>query len=114
MPNPQSASTEVYKMVNARNAVEVALNYSADMFEDEPPEEDDQTITPIRTSSDERDVVLVLDISGSMSGTPIKETRKAASKFIGTVLGQDARIGIVTYDDQAYRGSEFSVNKGMP
>ncbi|MCI5595350.1 MAG: VWA domain-containing protein [Lachnospiraceae bacterium] len=64
-----------------------------------------------KTTSDERDVVLVLDASGSMAGTPLEETKKASSKFINTVLEQDASIGIVTYDEIANRVSEFSMNQ---
>lgn len=63
------------------------------------------------TTSDERDIVLVLDVSGSMSGTPMEETKKASINFIETVLEKDASIGIVTYDNSANRASDFSVNK---
>lgn len=66
---------------------------------------------PIRTTSDERDIVLVLDVSGSMSGTPMQETKKASANFIDTILDEDASIGIVTYDDSSYMLSDFSVNK---
>lgn len=58
--------------------------------------------------SDERNIVLTLDVSGSMSGTPIEETRKASSQFINTVLEEDASIGIVTYDDVSEIASGFS------
>lgn len=66
---------------------------------------------PVRTTSDERDIVLVLDVSGSMSGTPMTETKKASANFIDTILDEDASIGIVTYDDSSYMLSDFSVNK---
>lgn len=58
----------------------------------------------------ERDVVLVLDASGSMSGTPLNETKKAATKFVDTVLEQSANIGIVKYDDKAVVVSPFSTD----
>ena len=47
--------------------------------------------------------MLVLDVSGSMNGTPLSETKQAAVKFVETVLGQSAntRISIVTYSDTA-------------
>ena len=61
--------------------------------------------------SGERNVVLTLDVSGSMSGTPLEETKKASSKFINTVLEQDASIGVVTYDDESYMASDFSTDK---
>lgn len=66
---------------------------------------------PIRTTSDERDIVLVLDVSGSMSGTPMTETKKAATNFVNTILEEDASIGIVTYEDSAEQLSDFSVDK---
>ena len=66
---------------------------------------------PVRTTSDERDIVLVLDVSGSMSGTPIAETQKASTKFVNTILDEDASVGVVTYDNSAYVLSDFSVSK---
>ena len=53
--------------------------------------------------TDPRDVVLVLDVSGSMDGTPLSETKKAAVKFVETVLEQsgNTRISLVTYSGTA-------------
>lgn len=64
-----------------------------------------------RATSDERDIVLVLDVSGSMSGTPLEETKKASTKFVDRILDEDASIGIVTYDNSANMVSDFSVDK---
>ncbi len=47
-----------------------------------------------------RDIYLVLDISGSMSGTPITKMKDAAKQFCATMLNDktgDNRIAIVTY-----------------
>lgn len=74
---------------------------------------DPQISEPVRTTSDERDIVLVLDVSGSMSGTPMAETKKASANFIDTILDEDASIGIVTYDDSSYMLSDFSVDKSF-
>ena len=63
------------------------------------------------SSSSDRDIMLVLDTSGSMSGTPISETRKAAVKFVDTILDSNANIGIVTYNGSAKLKSDFSNNK---
>lgn len=63
------------------------------------------------TVSGERNIVLTLDISGSMSGTPMEETKKASANFINTVLEQDAGIGIVTYDDMSNIASGFSADR---
>lgn len=70
-----------------------------------------QVQEPIRTTSDERDIVLVLDTSGSMSGTPMEETKKAAINFINTILEEDASIGVVNYEDSARQLSDFSIDK---
>lgn len=61
--------------------------------------------------SGERNIVLTLDVSGSMSGTPMEETKKASSNFINTVLEQDASIGIVTYDNVSDIVSGFSTDR---
>lgn len=63
------------------------------------------------STSSERDIVLVLDVSGSMNGTPLDETKEASQKFINTVLRQDASIGIVAYDNQANMVSNFNMNE---
>ena len=62
-------------------------------------------------TSAERNIVLSLDVSGSMSGTPMEETKKASENFINTVLEQDASIGIVTYDDMSNIASGFSADR---
>lgn len=63
-----------------------------------------------RTTSGERDVVLCLDMSGSMAGDKLQQTKEASIKFINTVLQEDASIAIVTYDGSARVLSDFSVN----
>ncbi len=59
----------------------------------------------------ERDVVLVLDSSGSMYGTPLRETKKAAVEFIETVGNSNSRIGIVTFESDARIISDFSTDR---
>lgn len=47
-----------------------------------------------------RDIYLVLDVSGSMSGTPIEKLKEAAKQFCATMLDDQSaanRIAIVTY-----------------
>ena len=61
-----------------------------------------------RTTSGERDVVLCLDMSGSMAGNKLQQTKEASIKFINTVLQEDASIAIVTYDGSARVLSDFS------
>ena len=48
-----------------------------------------------------RDVVLVLDRSGSMEGAPIAQTKEAATKFVQTVFEKDSRVALVTYESMA-------------
>ncbi len=64
----------------------------------------------LKGSSGIRDIVLVLDTSDSMSGTPISETKNAATRFIETTLEQDASIGIVTYSNSAEVETEFTAD----
>lgn len=71
----------------------------------------DITGIPVRTSSDERDIVLVLDASGSMSGTPMAETKKASANFVDTILDEDASIGVVAYNNSASMLSDFSIDQ---
>ncbi len=59
----------------------------------------------------DRDVVLVLDVSGSMAGTALNETKNAAVEFVNTVLDENARIGIVSYASNANMVSDFSTKK---
>lgn len=60
-----------------------------------------------------RNVVLTLDVSGSMGGIPLEETKKASAKFINTVLGEDANIGVVTYNEMSEIASGFSIDKAL-
>lgn len=70
-----------------------------------------QSEWPERTTSDERDIVMVLDTSGSMSGTPIEETRKASVNFVNRILKEDASIGVVEFSSEASVVSNFSMNQ---
>lgn len=98
-----------YYLINAHEAVKLAISDLEKRGESDL--DDDNGEVPIRTTSDERDIVLVLDVSGSMSGTPMAETKKASVNFIDTILDEDASIGIVTYDTSASMLSDFTVNE---
>lgn len=59
---------------------------------------------PNNGSQGDRDIYLVLDISGSMSGTPIKKLKEAAKEFCASMLADTTgvnRIVIVTYGTTA-------------
>lgn len=55
------------------------------------------------TTDISRDIVLVLDTSGSMSGTSLTYTKAAATKFVEQILGasKSTNIAIVTYAGSA-------------
>ena len=61
-----------------------------------------------------REVVLVLDVSGSMDGDPITQTKLSAQKFVNTVLdaAPATRISIVTYSSSAQTIISSSNKKG--
>lgn len=63
--------------------------------------------------SAERDVVLVLDKSGSMEGEPLEQTKEASKKFISTILKEDAVLGVVTYSSSAQTELEFSTRENV-
>lgn len=55
-----------------------------------------------------RDIVLVLDDSGSMAGDPVEEVRTACLKFSSTVFGHNARVSVVSFESSATVESEFT------
>lgn len=57
--------------------------------------------TNVRVASQGRDTVLVLDVSGSMSGAPIAEMKKSAINFCNELLADEYnnRVGLVLYDN---------------
>ena len=58
--------------------------------------------TNLRVASKGRDTVLLLDISGSMAGTPMEEMKQSATNFCKQLLLDEYnnRVGIVFYDDE--------------
>ncbi len=58
--------------------------------------------------SKKRKIVLTLDVSGSMEGSPLDETKIASLKFIEEALNEDAGIGIVSYESYSSINSPFS------
>ncbi len=99
-----------YSMHPNKDGAEIYRNCVQDKI-DQIEKDGGKSEWPTIGSSEERDIVLVLDVSGSMYGTPMDETKNAANRFIDTVLNNDASIGIVTYDSAAYKASDFMMNK---
>ncbi len=56
------------------------------------------------------DVVLVLDTSSSMAGTPFERAREAALRFVEEA-GANARIAIVTFDNTVQLVQEFTSDR---
>lgn len=87
---------------------EYTLNMSCDEYEDYTYrvkleagytynyEKNNFILEPINS---DKDVVLVLDVSGSMSGDPLSSTKTAAKRFAQTVFGSESgyRVSLVTY-----------------
>ncbi len=57
-----------------------------------------------------RDIVLVLDVSGSMSGTKIANTKTAAKSFVNQIISSttNTRIALVKYDSYVSTVSDFT------
>ncbi len=67
---------------------------------------------PEAKRSEELEVVLVMDTSGSMDGAPLDEAKNAAKNFVSTIVGESgASLGIVSYDTKGYKLSDFSRNQ---
>ncbi len=59
--------------------------------------------------SEPMSVVLVVDRSGSMSGPPMDDTKKAVSNFVKSI-SDNVRAALVTFDDSAYVECELTSN----
>jgi VWFA-related protein len=55
-------------------------------------------VRPLQGSADGLDIVLVVDASGTMRGTPIEDARKAAVDLLVGAMADD-RIGVLTFND---------------
>ncbi len=58
----------------------------------------------------DRYTVLVIDVSGSMRGTPMQVAKQAASKFCESVLQAEGTnyVALVSYDNYSYVGCNFT------
>ncbi len=90
--------------VTVNAAMELDKNLVKDNFtllEMGEPVPDFELIAPEeQAQSGEMSVVLVVDHSGSMGGSPMEDTKKAVSNFVKNV-DDAARVGLVIFDDSA-------------
>lgn len=100
--HPNKDGSEIY-----RKCVQDKINELEKLKQNNQQE---ATASPPITPSSERDVVLVLDTSGSMGGEPLEQTKRAAEKFVDTVLAESANVAIVNYEDSADMASDFTNN----
>lgn len=64
---------------------------------------EETAVIPTKFGSPHKEVVLALDVSGSMDGTPISETKKAALNFVDTVFdaNPNTNVSLITYSSSA-------------
>lgn len=106
--HPNELGTDAYA-----RAVQRAID-QIESGQEQAPTPTDQSVpsqsqtTPATTTPVEKDVALVLDVSGSMDGRPLEETKNAAGQFVDVALGNGAECALVTYDNEAQTLSGFS------
>lgn len=106
--HPNELGTDAYA-----RAVQRAID-QIESGQEQAPTPTDQTVpsqpqtTPATTAPVEKDVALVLDVSGSMDGRPLEETKNAAGQFVDVALENGAECALVTYDNEAQTLSGFS------
>ena len=89
-----------YPLINAQKAVERARSTSTAKNKTKKIAQTNESDKNTKQNVS-RDVVMVLDNSGSMAGEPLEQTKDAAYKFLDTVFGQDSRVALVTYSDES-------------
>ena len=72
----------------------------------------------IESISKDRSVVLTFDVSGSMNGDPLDETKRAAKRFIDSADTKDTEVGLVTYAEgidilQDFRTGKSGLNASI-
>lgn len=116
----------VYSGVSANDATNSTLNFDHELLGNESNETksyDEETAMYMASRNTRsslgddagnvtRDIVLVLDNSVSMKGTPLVNLKKAAIKFCTSVLEADGtnRVAIVAYDTNVSIATDFTNN----
>jgi VWFA-related protein len=68
-------------------------------------------VVPLEQGDEPISVILAIDRSGSMRGTPIRDARRAAVDFVGEMRVVD-RVGVVSFDDHVSVIARLSSDKG--
>lgn len=71
----------------------------------------DDEFAHLDITSDDREIAVVLDTSGSMDGSPLEATKNASRGFIHKILQEYADIGIITFNSGANAVADFSMNE---
>lgn len=84
-------SRSFYFVINDNSDGQTSENYELDVK------------IPTSFTSPEKEVVLALDVSGSMEGTPLSETKSAALQFTDTIfdINPNTKINLITYSEYA-------------
>lgn len=63
----------------------------------------EQGVFVLELDESAKDIVLVVDVSGSMDGSPMSSMKTACKRFANNILGKNngCRVAMVTYDDYA-------------
>lgn len=90
---------------NKSDQLKIYTNF-AELDEESPQGEAIESLpehkeAPSSSTLGTRDVALVLDVSGSMSGDPIAQMKEAAQGFLDTAVGGGAQVGLVSYSGEA-------------
>ncbi|GGI04825.1 type II secretion system F family protein [Egicoccus halophilus] len=83
---------------------------TADAFAVAEAGEDREIISVDLAGTADLEVVLLLDVTGSMAGEPLTAAQGAATSFLEQ-LPADARVALVTYDTQATVVSDFDATR---
>ena len=69
-------------------------------------------VNSIRKENAKKDIIFVLDVSGSMSGDKLNQVKKDTTALATTVLSNPRnRAALITFDSSAERVSDFTSNK---
>ncbi len=116
----------IIRRIDASGFPEVKVSVNVAMELEKSLTKDDFTVTEMnvplkqfeltavseREMTDDLAVELVVDRSGSMSGTPMEDTKKAVSNFVKSA-DDGVRMGLVSFDDAAYVDAKITESRSQ-